>query len=293
MHPMKKIPKSKIKLDNIKTAGIILKPASPDLREFYLEAKAIFERHGIKTIVEKNSAKFIGVDGYNFETVCKNSDFLVSIGGDGTLISVARRSVEFHKPVLGVNLGTLGFLTNIKPEELEDFIKKMLIGDYRIDRRMMIETNIAKKTIVAFNDIVITKKAVPHMITVEAKIDGKLFNRYYGDGIIISTPTGSSAYNLSCGGPIVYPLTEAFIVTPISPHSLTQRPLVLPADYEIEICTPDLQGANVIIDGQDIYELAQNKSLFVQIASNEARLINTSERNYFEVLREKMGWGNK
>lgn len=131
------------------------------------------------------------------------------------------------------------------------------------------------------------------MITVEAKIDGKLFNRYYGDGIIISTPTGSSAYNLSCGGPIVYPLTEAFIVTPISPHSLTQRPLVLPADYEIEISTPDSQGANVIIDGQDIYELAENKSLFVRIASNEARLINTSERNYFEVLREKMGWGNK
>ena len=293
MQTMKKIPKSKIKLDKIETAGIILKPSSPDLREFYLEAKAIFERHKIKTIVEKNSASFIGVDGYNFETVCKNSDFLVSIGGDGTLISVARRSVEYHKPVLGVNLGTLGFLTNIKPEELEGFIKKMLIGDYRIDSRMMIETNVAKKTVVAFNDIVITKKAVPHMITVEAKIDGKLFNRYYGDGIIISTPTGSSAYNLSCGGPIVYPLTEAFIVTPISPHSLTQRPLVLPADYEIEISTPDAQGANVIIDGQDIYELAENKSLFVRIASNEARLINTSERNYFEVLREKMGWGNK
>lgn len=290
---MKKIVNAQKKLEKIETAGIVLKPSSPDLKEFYLEAKSIFERHGIKTIVEKKSANFIGLDGYNFETVCKNSDFLVSIGGDGTLISVCRRAFEFKKAVLGVNLGTLGFLTNIMPDELEDFLEKLKVGKYQIDDRMMIEAKISNQFLVAFNDIVITKKALPSMITIDAKIDGKLFNRYFGDGLIISTPTGSSAYNLSCGGPIVYPLAETFIVTPISPHSLTQRPLVLPADFEIELFTTDKNGAIIIVDGQDIFELEKNQPIKIKIASDTAKLINTKGRNYFEVLREKMNWGHK
>lgn len=290
---MKSITNKHTKLDKIECAGIVLKPSSPDLRDFYLQAKAIFEKHGIKTLVEKNSAAFIGVDGYNFETICKSSDFLVCFGGDGTLISVVRRSFAYKKAVLGVNLGTLGFLTNIKPEELEAFIIKLKNNDYRIDERMMIETTISLNSFVAFNDIVITKKGLSSMVHIDAKVDGQIFNRYYGDGIIISTPTGSSAYNLSSGGPIVYPLTEAFIVTPISPHSLTQRPLVLPADFEIEFSTPDDHGAVAIVDGQDIYELSKDTPLRIKIASQSAKLINTSERNYFDVLREKMKWGEK
>lgn len=290
---MKRIVNTNIRLDKIEVVGIVLKPASPDLKDFYLHAKSIFEKHGIKTLVEKNSAAFIGVDGYNFETVCKNSDFLVCFGGDGTLISVVRRSFAFKKAVLGVNLGTLGFLTHIKPEELEEFIIKLKNNDYKIDDRMMIEASIGLSSFVAFNDIVISKKGLTSMVHINAKVNGKIFNRYYGDGLIISTPTGSSAYNLSCGGPILYPLTEAFIVTPISPHSLTQRPLVLPADFEIEFSTQDIAGAVAIVDGQDIYELSCDKPLRIKIASDTAKLINPSERNYFDVLREKMNWGEK
>ena len=142
------------------------------------------------------------------------------------------------------------------------------------------------------NDIVITRKSIPNMLKVDAKIDGKLINSYYGDGIIISTPTGSTAYNLSVGGPLVYPLTSAFIVTPIAPHSLTQRPLVLPADFVIEFTITDNQGAVVIVDGQDIYEVSQNDSIKIQIASKKAKLIHRCQRNYFEVLNEKLNWGN-
>ena len=123
-------------------------------------------------------------------------------------------------------------------------------------------------------------------------IDGKSFNTYYGDGVIISTPTGSTAYNLSVGGPIVYPLTEAFIVTPVAPHSLTQRPLVMPADFEIEFKIMDNQGAVVIVDGQDIYEIEQNQSIKIKIANKKAKMLHRIQRNYFEVLNEKLRWGN-
>ena len=157
---------------------------------------------------------------------------------------------------------------------------------------MMIKGTANLTKFVAFNDIVISRKSISSMIKIDAKIDGKPFNSYYGDGVIISTPTGSTAYNLSLGGPVVYPLTEAFIVTPVAPHSLTQRQLVLPADFEIEFTISDMQGAVVIIDGQDIYEIERNDSIKIEIASKKAKLIHRVERNYFEVLNEKLQWGN-
>ena len=177
-------------------------------------------------------------------------------------------------------------------DEVPEYLQKLKDGDYRIDNRMMIEANANINSFVAFNDIVITRKSVTSMVRIDAKIEGKIFNRYYGDGLIISTPTGSTAYNLSSGGPVVFPLTEAFIVTPISPHSLTQRPLVLPVDFEIEFSTPDKAGAIAIIDGQDIYEFGPNESIRIKVASNKAKLIHRFERNYFEVLNQKLNWGN-
>jgi NAD+ kinase len=129
------------------------------------------------------------------------------------------------------------------------------------------------------------------MVNIEAFVDGKKFNSYYGDGLVVSTPTGSTAYNLSSGGPVVYPLTDAFIVTPISAHSLTQRPLVLPADFEIELKTPDENGAMVLIDGQDIYELKKDESVKIKIANQKSKLIRAKERDYFSVLNQKLNWG--
>jgi len=279
-------------LQNKHQAGIILRPNSKELRDVYLSIKEKFEQHGIKTIIEKISGEMIGIDdGELLETLAKECDFLVTIGGDGTLISVARRSIKFSKPILGINLGTLGFLTSVLPEELDDFLNNFLSDNYAIDSRMMIKATINKNKTIAFNDIVLKSKSVVHMVNIEAFVDGKKFNSYYGDGLVVSTPTGSTAYNLSSGGPVVYPLTDAFIVTPISAHSLTQRPLVLPADFEIELKTPDENGAMVLIDGQDIYELKKDESVKIKIANQKSKLIRAKERDYFSVLNQKLNWG--
>ncbi len=279
-------------LSQNKIAGFILKPNAPELRNTFLDIKKMFEDVGIQVLINKDSADMIGLDdGIEFDTLCNQSDFLVTIGGDGTLISATRRSFSFDKAVLGINLGTLGFLTDILPEDLKSFLQDFVNNKYQIDTRMMIKTTLQDKEIVSFNDIVVTRKAVAHMTNITAKVDGKLLNSYYGDGLIISTPTGSTAYNLSAGGPVVYPLTNAFIVTPICPHSLTQRPLVLPAHYEIELSTPDIDGAIVIVDGQDIYEIAKDETIKIKIASHKAKLIREQNKDYFEILSTKLNWG--
>lgn len=276
----------------IKTAGVILRPSSPELKKTYDEIKKLFEYSNIEILLENNSANMIGLEGLSLEELCKKVDFLISVGGDGTLLSVVRKSFKYDKPVLGINLGTLGFLTDISMEQLPKFIEDLKNNIYKIDNRMMVEGSVNLNKFVAFNDIVISRKSISSMIKIKGKIDGKSFNTYYGDGVIISTPTGSTAYNLSVGGPIVYPLTEAFIVTPVAPHSLTQRPLVMPADFEIEFKIMDNQGAVVIVDGQDIYEIEQNQSIKIKIANKKAKMLHRIQRNYFEVLNEKLRWGN-
>ena len=279
-------------LPNIKSAGIILRPSSPELKEIYLKIKELFQKADIEILLEDNSANMISLKGIPLNDLCRKVDFLISVGGDGTLLSVVRKSFKYDKPVLGINLGTLGFLTDISMEQLPSFIKDLKNNIYKIDNRMMVEGSVNLNKFVAFNDIVISRKSISSMIKISAKIDGKHFNSYDGDGVIVSTPTGSTAYNLSVGGPIVYPLTEAFIVTPVAPHSLTQRPRVMPADFEIEFKIIDNQGAVVIVDGQDIYEVEQNQSIKIKIASKKAKMIHRVQRNYFEVLNEKLRWGN-
>jgi NAD+ kinase len=279
-------------LSSTDKAGIILRPSSPELKVVFNEIKTIFKKNNIEVFLEDDSARMIDEVGLPLDKLCKEVDFLVSVGGDGTLLSVVRRSFKFDKPVLGINLGTLGFLTDISMDELENFLTDFKEKNYRIDNRMMIKGTLSLNNFVAFNDIVISRKSISSMIKIDAKIDNKHFNSYYGDGVIISTPTGSTAYNLSVGGPIVYPLTEAFIITPIAPHSLTQRPLVMPADFQIEFTITDSQGAVVIVDGQDIYEVEENETIKIKISNQNAKMIHRCQRNYFEVLSEKLRWGN-
>jgi NAD+ kinase len=279
-------------LENKSIAGFILKPDCSDIKNIYLDIKKIFENFNITVLLEEKSAQELHLEcGIDFDTLCKKSDFLVTLGGDGTLISIARRGFHYQKAVMGINLGTLGFLTDIMPNEIEQFLEKFIEDKYRIDHRMMIKATINNQEIVAFNDVVISRKEVTGMITLEAFVNERLFNKYRGDGLIISTPTGSTAYNLSCNGPVVYPLTDAFIVTPISAHSLTQRPLVLPVDFKISFQNKNKQSAIAIIDGHDTYELKPNDIITIEIASSKAQLIHRSERNYFDVLNKKLHWG--
>ena len=283
-----------MKLDNLKRVGIVLRPSTPELKDMFLEAKRIFESRGIEVDIDHISGGMIDVMGQPFEMMCRNCDFLVTIGGDGTLISAVRRSYDFQLPVLGIHAGKLGFLADLDFCELETFVDKLFTGEYRIDERAMLQATITTKSgvsqVVAFNDIVLTRPSISKMIRLETYVEGKAFNTYYGDGVVISTPTGSTAYNLSAGGPVLFPLTSVFALTPICPHSLTQRPVVLPGHYEIEIKTPD-SSALVIVDGQDMVEITDSDTVYIKLASGSAHLIHRKEFNYFEVLKEKLGWG--
>ncbi len=270
-------------------AGFVLKPKNTlKIKDTFLRIKEIFEKKGIDVYLDSLSAKAIGLLGIDFEDMCKQVDFIVALGGDGTLISVARRAYKFDKPILGINAGNLGFLTDIYPDNVEEFLDNFLKGNYRIDERMVIEIEFKAKKLYAFNDVVISKDVISSMINVRVDTNESFLNTYRGDGLIISTPTGSTAYNLSAGGPVVYPLTESFILTPICPHSLTQRPLILPSNFILEISVNE-QVSKLILDGQEIYTL--NDKIIVKKAKRNAKLIHRIERNYFDVLREKLHWG--
>jgi len=280
---------------SFKKVGFTLKPNAPELKELFLSIKKLFEEYGYEVYLEKESAKMIGLEGISCKVMCKECDFLVSLGGDGTLLSLVRRSYKYDKPVAGINAGNLGFLADVKVDEVENFLKQLKNGECRIDERMMIEGNIKGEgkevKFFAFNDAVITRPIVSKMATIEVCVDGDMINKYRGDGLIISTPTGSTAYNLAADGPVMYPLTKAFILTPICPHSLTQRPLVMPADFTLAIRTPN-KKLLVVIDGQDSYELDTTDTLTIQGAKKSAKLLHRKERNYFRVLRDKLSWGD-
>jgi len=289
-------------LDSICTVGLVIRPDSKHLSPYYHTLKAALEKYNVTLLIAENSAKMIGVEGgIPREEMFEKSDMLVAFGGDGTLLSLSRRSYHHDKPILGINAGNLGFLTDIQLDEIESFIDKIFAGEYRIDHRMVLEVELLSatgtKNLIAFNDVVLSRPSIEGMINVDAYVTSpdagmsqKHLNRYRGDGLIISTPTGSTAYNLSAGGPIVFPLTEALILTPICPHSLTERPMVLPADFEILFKSED--ETIIVVDGQDIYNLKFFDAIKIKIASRSVRMIHRVERNYFDVLKQKLNWGS-
>ena len=278
----------------IKKVGVILRPSTPELKDDYFKLEKIFNKHNIEVVIESISGGMIGIMGMDFELLCESCDVLVTLGGDGTLISVSRRSFKYNIPIIGVYAGSLGFLADVKLSELDDFVLSITKNNYRIDERSILEASFKENNqevkIYALNDVVITRPSVSNMIHVETLVDSKAFNTYYGDGVIVSTPTGSTAYNLSAGGPVLFPLTNVFALTPICPHSLTQRPVVLPGEFSIEMKTPR-EKALVIIDGQDKHELELGESIHIKLATNRIKLIHREEFNYFEVLKEKLSWG--
>ncbi len=281
-------------IKTVKKIGVVLRPSTPELKDGYLKVESIFKERGIAVLLESKSAQMIGLSGESFEKICKESDFLVSFGGDGTLISTVRRSFDFDIPILGIHAGNLGFLADLSLDELDSFVDKIIANRYRVDERAVLEATVIKNAkkikMYAFNDIVLTRTRVSNMIHVETLIDSKPFNTYYGDGVIVSTPTGSTAYNLSAGGPVLFPMSNVFALTPICPHSLTQRPVVLPGRFAIEMKTSE-ERALIIIDGQDVHELGLEESVHIKLASKTVKLIHKEEYNYFDVLKEKLRWG--
>lgn len=274
--------------------GIILRPSTPELKFGYEKIKNVLINHNVEVFLEKKSAHMLSLDGVDLNDLCKECNFLITIGGDGTLISTVRKSFKYDIPVLGIYAGSFGFLTDLNIESFEEFFPKMLQGDFSVEERSILKVTIMQnqkeKSAYAFNDAVITRTVVPQMIHVEAFIDSEPFNKYYGDGVIISTPTGSTAYNLSAGGPVMFPLSNVFSLTPICPHSLTQSPIVLPGEYSIEMKTSS-EAALVILDGQETIELGLGESVHMKLATKKVKLIHKKKFNYFKILKEKLSWG--
>ena len=232
-------------------------------------------------------------DKINFD---KNATFAVTIGGDGTLLSTARFYSQYKVPVLGINLGRLGFLAQIGQNKLRQGLDEVLKGNFVIQKRIMLEaiTSNSGKELLALNDLVVKGGAISRTSRLYLSINGQEVCDYLADGIIISTPTGSTAYNLSANGPIISPVIDALAITPICPHTLSIRPLVVQCNENIEIKT-DANSDLIYItaDGQDNYNLQKNETILIRKSNKTANLVllNSNNNNFYSVLREKLNWG--
>ena len=226
-------------------------------------------------------------------------EMVIVLGGDGTLLSVARQVWNRDIPILGVNLGGLGFLTEIHLEELYRVVERILQGDYKTDERDVLRASVVRRgeriaEFIVLNDAVINKGALARIIDLETTVNGQYVTTFQSDGLIISTPTGSTAYNLSAGGPIVYPSLHNLIITPICPHTLTNRPIVIPNDVEVQaVLKTEHQEVILTLDGQTGFPLAYEDVVQVKKAEGRILLVKSPHRQYFELLRGKLKWGER
>jgi len=229
--------------------------------------------------------------------LAEHVDLVVAIGGDGTLLHAARHVAERDVPLLGINRGRLGFLTDISPEHMFDAIDAILAGDYFAEKRLMLNAQIADGTaqpcLVALNDVVLQKGETGRMIDFVTTVDGSYVNTHRGDGLIVATPTGSTAYALSCGGPIIQPNVDALVMVPICPHTLSDRPLVLKLTSSIEVRVETDAGspAYVVCDGEPLGRIGSEDVLRIGLARETVTLLHPRDYNYYELLRSKLNWG--
>jgi NAD+ kinase len=269
------------------------------------EAADWLASHGCDPIIETESARAAGVeDSYPTATrdaIAAGVDAIIAFGGDGTLLGVANAvaAADADTPLLGVNLGRLGFLTEVGRAEMIGAFEALLAGHARIETRLMVQGTVARGPRVlderlALNDIVVTRSALSRMIEIDVEVNGQFVCHVKADGLIVATATGSTAYNLSAGGPIVDPAVDALVLTPIAPHTLTNRPIVLPASADI-VLRPRLEGipADIVatFDGQFGAPLVSGDAVVIRRAGQVLRLLRTTTRTHFDMLREKLHWG--
>ena len=233
-------------------------------------------------------------------TICADLDLIVVLGGDGTLLHIAEAAARHSIPVLGINMGNLGFLTELTEAETLPALERLLTSEVTIENRLMLRARLHSQGDhatyrYALNDVVITKNVLDRLLNLSTTADGQLITTYRADGLIFSSPTGSTAYNLSAGGPLVYPGLATITVTPICPFMLGSRPIILPADMTIATryqATGSNERAQVIIDGQPFWEMADGDQLEIKTARHFLRLVVSSSRDYFAILRNKLHWGS-
>ncbi|MBI5181431.1 MAG: NAD(+)/NADH kinase [Nitrospirae bacterium] len=284
----------------MKKIGIIVKPRKPEPKDVLNKLISWLESHKIEAVLDVDTARIVNKKSpYQKSQISSQVDMIIVLGGDGTLLSVARLTINNGIPILGVNLGGLGFLTEVTLDKLYPTLEKVIAGDFVIDERMMLMTHIHRQgerlaQPPVLNDVVINHGVVARMIILDIYVDAKFVTSLRGDGLIISTPTGSTAYSLSAGGPIIHPTVDAIMLTPICPHTLTNRPIVIPNNVKIEaISKTEDEGVMVTFDGQVGFSLKKEDIVEVRAAETKVKLIRSPEKNYYEVLRRKLKWGER
>jgi NAD+ kinase len=282
----------------IRTVGLVAKYGEPKASEMVLQVVSWLKRKKIRVLVEEG---FNGAGGRvaSKKEIARKSDLIIVLGGDGTLLSIASLVERPEVPILGVNLGGLGFITEVAADEMESILGKTLVGDYAVEKRMTLQISVhgkkgAPKKFRVLNDGVITKGARSRIIDLETYVDKEYLCTYRADGLIISTPTGSTAYSLAAGGPILYPTLGAIVLTPICPHTLTHRPIVVSDKSAIRV-TLRSAGDTVFLspDGQQGVLLNNGDVVEARDYGVPVSLIKAPSRGYFEVLRTKLKWGER
>jgi NAD+ kinase len=281
----------------IKTVGLVVKYERPDAITVARTLTRILRTRHKTVVAETETAKKIGAKAIERHELADRADLIVVLGGDGTLLGVARLVAAKGIPILGVNLGGLGFLTEVTIKEAPAAMGRILDGDYEVDRRIMLQAIIERAseefttTFLALNDVVVGKGPLGGMLRLDVFANHRAFCTYRADGLIIATPTGSTAYALSAGGPIVFPTVGAVVIAPICPHTLSNRPVVLPDSFEIEIHVkaPDHDAA-FTVDGQESAQLGPTDVIRINRARHVVSLVRSTHPN-FEIWRDKLHWG--
>lgn len=279
------------------SVGICLKPGQPQAAGLVRGLGKWLEERGLRVVFDEDAAEPAGQPVTARDTLVAEADLVIVLGGDGTLLSVARHAGERAVPILGVNLGTLGFMTEIAQDEIFAALERVLGGQMRVESRMRLRVRVLRGAEelgvwLALNDAVVANATSARLVEITARVDGDDITTYHADGLIVATPTGSTAYSLSAGGPILDPRLEAFVLTPISPHTLTQRPVVLPGDLRIEVSSRGRgDELRLTVDGQTGVALRDEDRVEIVRSEHPVSLVVSPFRNHFAILREKLRWG--
>ena len=283
------------------TVGLIGKFGDPNVSGTLNQIANFLRQRQLRVLLDDLSARLIpdnGLEIANRAEIGERCDLVIVMGGDGTMLNAARSLVDYEVPILGVNLGRLGFLADVSPSEIPHRLEAVLNGHFREARRSLLHAQVLREDQVtgeadALNDVVVHKREVARMIEVDTFVDGRFLNAYRADGLIISTPTGSTAYALAGGGPIIHPGLEAVELVPICPHTLTHRPIVVKADSVIEVVlnAATTTQTQITCDGQISLAIEPGDHIVIRKKSRKVRLIHPLNHDYFELLRAKLNWG--
>jgi len=291
----------------VRSVGIISKPRKRELQQIIPDLFAWLDQRKVAALMDRETASGLepALRGELHSRVvprselCGRSDLILVLGGDGTLLAAARHAHVHNLPILAVNLGSLGFLTDTPIDDLYPSLQMFFEGKHRLDCRKMLQTSVIRSgatsaTYHALNDAVLNKAAIARILDFEAYVDGEFLSVFKADGLIVSTPTGSTAYSMSAGGPIIAPPVEAFIITPICSHTLTNRPIVVPDRSRIEIVVKtEAESVFLTVDGQVGLALHNEDRIVCGLSQYRVSLVRPPQKGFFEVLRGKLKWGGR